>query len=162
MIGIFDRSHYEDVLIARVRELAPQEEIERRYDAINEFEQELVDTGGRVIKCMLHISKDEQKARLAGRLEDPTKHWKYNPGDVDERAQVGRLQDGVRGRARTVQHRGAPWYVIPADRKWYAQLGDHVLLLEQLAALDPQWPTRRLRRRGAEGPPRRDLTDRAG
>jgi hypothetical protein len=86
LIGIFDRSHYEDVLIARVRKLAPAREIERRYDAINEFEARLVASGTALIKCMLHISSEEQKARLRARLDDPDKHWKFNPGDVDERA----------------------------------------------------------------------------
>lgn len=85
LIGIFDRSHYEDVLIGRVRELAVPEEIERRYGAINEFEKRLVDEGTTIVKCMLHISKDEQRQRLIDRLDDPTKQWKYKPGDVDER-----------------------------------------------------------------------------
>jgi PPK2 family polyphosphate:nucleotide phosphotransferase len=85
-IGIFDRSHYEDVLVGRVRKLAPPEEIERRYDAINEFEAELVESGTTVVKCMLHISADEQRERLLARLDDPAKHWKFNPKDVDERA----------------------------------------------------------------------------
>ena len=86
IIGVFDRSHYEDVLIVRVRELAPPDEIERRYGAINDFEAELVESGVTLLKCMLHISPDEQKARLLARLDDPTKHWKYNPGDLGERA----------------------------------------------------------------------------
>ena len=101
---VFDRSHYEDVLIARVRELARPEEIERRYDAINDFERELVDGGTTVIKCMLHISAEEQKERLLARLDDPTKHWKYNPGDIDERA-LGALPRGLRDRAGADQHR---------------------------------------------------------
>ena len=85
-VGVFDRSHYEDVLIARVRGLAPPEEIERRYADINEFEQRLVNGGTRIIKCMLHISAAEQKARLLARLDNPAKHWKFNPKDLDERA----------------------------------------------------------------------------
>jgi PPK2 family polyphosphate:nucleotide phosphotransferase len=84
-IGIFDRSHYEDVLVARVHELAPAEEIERRYDAINDFEQELADDGTIIIKCMLHISADTQKERLLARLDEPAKRWKFKPEDVDER-----------------------------------------------------------------------------
>src|SRR5690606_32821909 len=84
-IGVFDRSHYEDVLVHRVRELASPEEIERRYDAINAFETELVEDGVVILKCMLHISAEEQKARLAERLTNPEKHWKYHPGDVDDR-----------------------------------------------------------------------------
>ncbi|MDF2556046.1 MAG: polyphosphate kinase 2 family protein, partial [Microbacterium sp.] len=85
LIGVFDRSHYEDVLIGRVRELAPPDEIERRYGAINEFEKRLTDTGTRIVKVMLHISPEEQRSRLMKRLDRPDKHWKYNPGDVDER-----------------------------------------------------------------------------
>ena len=89
IIGVFDRSHYEDVLIARVRELAPPEEIERRYGAINDFEAELVESGVTIVKCMLHISPEEQKERLLARLDDPTKHWKFNPNDLAERARWG-------------------------------------------------------------------------
>ncbi|NVP72790.1 polyphosphate kinase 2 family protein, partial [Vibrio cholerae O1 biovar El Tor] len=84
-IGVFDRSHYEDVLIGKVRELASPDEIERRYDAINAFETHLDISGVHVVKVMLHISPDEQKSRLMERLDRPDKHWKYNPGDVDER-----------------------------------------------------------------------------
>src|SRR5690606_32280460 len=84
-LAVFDRSHYEDVLIGRVRRLAPPEEIDRRYAAINEFEKRARDAGIRIVKVMLHISKDEQRDRLAERLDRPDKHWKYNPGDVDER-----------------------------------------------------------------------------
>lgn len=86
MIGIFDRSHYEDVLIGRVRQLAPPDEIERRYRAINDFEKRFEADGGHVLKCFLHIDADDQHERLAARLDDPTKYWKYNPGDLDERA----------------------------------------------------------------------------
>ena len=94
------------MLIARVRELAPPEEIERRYDAINAFEAELVDAGTTIVKCMLHISADEQKERLLARLDDPTKHWKFNPGDIDERGPVAGLPRGLRDRPRAHQHRG--------------------------------------------------------
>ena len=100
-IGVFDRSHYEDVLIARVRELAPPEEIERRYGAINEFEAELVDEGTTIIKVMLHISPEEQKKRLLDRLERPEKQWKYNPSDVDERMLGPQVPGGVPDRLRS-------------------------------------------------------------
>ena len=100
IIGVFDRSHYEDVLIGRVRELAPPDEIERRYGAINDFEKRLTDAGTRIVKVMLHISRDEQKERLMERLERPDKHWKYNPGDVDERAAVAAVHGGVPDRVR--------------------------------------------------------------
>lgn len=139
-IGVFDRSHYEDVLIGRVRELATAEEIERRYDAINDFEKRISDAGVHVVKVMLHISTDEQKARLTERLERPDKHWKYNPGDVDERM----LWDDYMAAYQTVFERtstdAAPWHVVPANAKWYARLAVQALLLETLERIDPQWP----------------------
>lgn len=140
IIGVFDRSHYEDVLIGRVRELAPADEIERRYGAINEFEKRVTDAGTRVVKVMLHISPDEQKSRLMERLERPDKHWKYNPGDVDERElwpQYMAAYQTVFDRTSTGH---APWFVVPADRKWYARLAVQHLLLEALEDIDPQWP----------------------
>ncbi len=140
MIGVFDRSHYEDVLIARVRELAPPEEIERRYGAINDFETELVGNGFTLIKCMLHISPDEQKARLLARLEDPTKYWKYNPNDLAERARWGEYRAAYQIALERNNTEHAPWHVIPADKKWYRNLAVGNLLLENLRGLDPQWP----------------------
>ena len=140
LIGVFDRSHYEDVLIARVRELAPAEEIERRYDAINAFERELVEGGTTVVKCMLHVSAEEQKQRLLARLDDPTKHWKFNPGDVDERALWPAYREAYETALERTSTDVAPWYVVPADRKWYRNLAIGHLLLETLRGLDPQWP----------------------
>lgn len=139
-IGVFDRSHYEDVLIGRVRELAPSDEIERRYDAINDFEKRVTDAGVRIVKVMLHISGDEQKSRLMQRLERPDKHWKYNPGDVDER----QLWDDYMAAYQIVFDRTstphAPWHVVPANAKWYARLAVQALLLDVLEQIDPQWP----------------------
>ena len=139
-IGVFDRSHYEDVLIGRVRSLAPAEEIERRYGAIERFETDAAARGIRIVKVMLHISKDEQKARLAERLERPDKHWKYNPGDVDERE----LWDAYMAAYQVMLERtstvSAPWFVVPADRKWFARLAVQQLLLAALEDIDPQWP----------------------
>ncbi len=139
-IGVFDRSHYEDVLIARVRGFAEPDEIERRYGAINDFEARLVDEGISIIKCMLHISADEQKARLAERLANPEKHWKYNPGDLDERA----LWPAYRAAYETALERTstdvAPWHVVPSDKKWFRNLAVGQLLLETLRGLDLQWP----------------------
>jgi PPK2 family polyphosphate:nucleotide phosphotransferase len=140
MLGVFDRSHYEDVLIVRVRELVPRDEVERRYDAINDFEQELVDSGVRLLKCMLHISPEEQKARLLDRLADPTKHWKYNPGDVDERARWGQYRTAYEVALERNNTEHGPWHVIPSDKKWYRNLAIGHLLLETLRRLDPQWP----------------------
>ena len=140
MIGVFDRSHYEDVLIARVRELAPADEIERRYGEIRDFERRLVDDGTRVIKVMLHISPDEQKERLQERLDRADKHWKYNPGDVDERMLWPQYMEAYERAIAETDADHAPWFVVPADRKWFARLAAQHLLLGELRALDPQWP----------------------
>jgi PPK2 family polyphosphate:nucleotide phosphotransferase len=139
-IGIFDRSHYEDVLIARVHKLAPAAEIRRRYSAINRFERELVDSSTTVIKCFLHMTKDEQRSRLLARLDDPAKHWKYNPADVGERTQWDAYQQAYAIALEKCSTEAAPWYVVPSDRKWYRNLAITRLLLEHLEALDPQWP----------------------
>lgn len=140
MIGIFDRSHYEDVLIGRVRQLADADELERRYDAINAFEAAFVASGGVIIKCFLHISKDDQKERLAERLDDPTKYWKYNPGDLDERALWDDYQEAYAVALERCSTDTAPWFVVPAGRKWYRNWAVATLLLEHLRALDLQWP----------------------
>lgn len=140
MIGVFDRSHYEDVLIGRVRELADETEIERRYSAINDFEAELIAAGVRIVKVMLHISPDEQKERLAERLERPDKHWKYNPGDVDERLLWPDYMDAYQAAFDRTSTEATPWFVVPANRKWYARLAVQRLLLDVLKDIDPQWP----------------------
>ena len=140
MIGVFDRSHYEDVLIGRVRELADETEIERRYTAINDFEAELIAAGVRIVKVMLHISPDEQKERLAERLERPDKHWKYNPGDVDERLLWPDYMDAYQAAFDRTSTEATPWFVVPANRKWYARLAVQRLLLDVLKDIDPQWP----------------------
>lgn len=139
-IGVFDRSHYEDVLIGRVRELAPPEEIERRYGAINAFEAGLAASDTTIIKVMLHISGDEQKARLQERLARPDKHWKFNPGDIDERLLREQYMAAFQVAFDRTTAADAPWYVIPADRKWYARLVVQHLLIEALEALKLDWP----------------------
>lgn len=139
-IGVFDRSHYEDVLIGRVRELADATEIERRYGAINDFEKRLTDAGTRIVKVMLHISPDEQKARLMERLDRADKHWKYNPGDVDERKLWPQYMDAYQTVFERTSTEHAPWFVVPANRKWYARLAVQHLLLEALEEINPQWP----------------------
>ncbi len=139
-IGVFDRSHYEDVLIARVRSLVPPEEVERRYQAINAFEEELVASGVRVLKVMLHVSRDKQRERLLARLDDPTKHWKFEPGDLDDR---GLWDDYRRAYEVALERTGtevAPWHVVPADRKWYRNLAVGRLLLGELERMAPRWP----------------------
>ncbi|WP_166974995.1 PPK2 family polyphosphate kinase [Brevibacterium atlanticum] len=140
MIGVFDRSHYEDVLIGKVRELAEPEEIERRYEAINDFEAELAEAGVRIVKVMLDISPDEQKDRLAERLDRPDKYWKYNPGDVDERLLWPDYMKAYQTVFERTSTEAAPWFVVPADRKWYARLAVQRLLLDALHDIDPQWP----------------------
>jgi len=139
-IGVFDRSHYEDVLVGRVRQLAPPDEIERRYPAINEFEQRLTASGTRIVKVMLHLSYDEQRRRLGERLERSDKHWKYNPGDLDERALWPHYMAAYQTAFERTSTDAAPWHVVPADRKWYARLAVQALLLDALEAIDPQWP----------------------
>lgn len=139
-LGVFDRSHYEDVLIGRVRSLAPADEIERRYGAIVTFEAQAAEMGIRVVKVMLHISKDEQRERLAERLDRPEKHWKYNPGDVDERQRWDDYMEAYQVAIERTSTPVAPWHVVPADRKWYARLAVQQLLIGALAHIDPRWP----------------------
>ena len=139
-VGVFDRSHYEDVLIVRVHELATPEEIERRYGAINEFEKRLADDGTTIIKCMLHISAAKQKERLLARLDDPTKQWKFKPDDVDERHKWPKYQEAYELALERCNTDAAPWYVVPSDRKWYRNWAIGSLLLEQLRAMDLHWP----------------------
>lgn len=139
-IGVFDRSHYEDVLIGRVRSLAPENEIERRYGAINDFEAEVAASGTRIVKVMLHISPEEQKSRLMERLERPDKHWKYNPGDVDERMLWTQYMAAYQTVFERTSTEVAPWHVVPADHKWYARLAVQELLLDAMQSIDPQWP----------------------
>jgi PPK2 family polyphosphate:nucleotide phosphotransferase len=140
MIGIFDRSHYEDVLAVRVNRLVPDDVWEARYEEINAWEERLAANGTVVIKCFLHISSDTQKERLAARLAKPEKYWKYNPGDVEERAKwpaYAKAYQAVLERCST-QH--APWFVVPADRKWYRNWAVAQLLAEHLRTLGLRWP----------------------
>jgi len=140
IIGVFDRSHYEDVLAVRVHDLVPREEWEARYDAINAFEQELVDGGTTVLKVFLDVSYDKQRERLLRRLDRPDKRWKFNEGDIDERARWDEYQvayDAVLERCSTD---AAPWYVVPADHKTYRNWAVAELLRETLVELDPQYP----------------------
>ncbi len=139
-IGVFDRSHYEDVLIGRVRQLAEPDEIERRYDAINEFEKTFVESGGVLIKCFLHITADDQKERLAARLDDPKKHWKYNPGDIDERLLWDDYQAAYAIALERCSTEWAPWHLVPSGRKWYRNWAVAALLAEKLRGLDLEWP----------------------
>lgn len=139
-IGVFDRSHYEDVLVHRVRGLSPLEEVEARYEKIVDFERELVAGGTTLVKVFLHLSRAEQGRRLAARLQRPDKYWKYNPGDVDDRAYWDEYQDAYRIAMDRTSTDAAPWFVVPADRKWYARLAVQSLLTQALEDIDPQWP----------------------
>ncbi len=125
---------------AALLELPPAREIERRYDAINAFEARLAATGTAVIKCMLHISAEEQKARLRARLDDPTKHWKFNPGDVDERALWPKYQAAYELALERCNTDTAPWLTVPSDRKWYKNWAIASVLREALEKLNLDWP----------------------
>ena len=140
LIGIFDRSHYEDVLIARVHGLAAPEIVEKRYGEITRFEQQLADQGFALVKCFLNVSYDEQRERLLARLDDPRKHWKFNPGDLAERARWADYQEAYRIALERCSTDEAPWYVVPSDRKWYRNWAIGTLLDETLRDLDPQYP----------------------
>ncbi|MFE9681237.1 PPK2 family polyphosphate kinase [Streptomyces sp. NPDC006285] len=139
-VGIFDRSYYEDVLIGRVRELAPRTEIESRYGRIGDFERSLTDDGVTVVKCFLHISYEEQRRRLLRRLADPRKHWKFSPADVDDRALWPAYQEAYEITLERCATEATPWYLVPADRKWYRNWAISRLLLEHLKSMDPQYP----------------------
>lgn len=139
-IGIFDRSHYEDVLPVRVHNLVPEAVWRARYDLINAFERELVESGITVIKCAMVVSKAEQKERLAARLERPDKYWKYNPGDIDERAHWDDYLAAYQDIFDLTDTDIAPWYVIPADRKWFSRLAISRLLRDALEGMDLTWP----------------------
>ncbi|MHA7292744.1 PPK2 family polyphosphate kinase [Arthrobacter sp. HLT1-21] len=140
MIGVFDRSHYEDVLIQRVRGLAEPAVIEERYGAIRDFEASLVAAGTRIIKVMLHISPEEQKKRLTDRLEREDKHWKYNTGDLDERELWAEYQTAYQLAIERTATTDAPWYVVPADRKWYARIAVQQLIIDALQDMQLSWP----------------------
>lgn len=140
MIAVFDRSHYEDVLIHRVHGWADEAEIERRYRAIDDFERGLVERGTRIVKIMLHISRQEQGERLLERLEREDKHWKFNPGDIDERAKWDDYMEAYSRALTATSTEHAPWIVVPADAKWYARLAVQDRLLAALREIDPQWP----------------------
>jgi PPK2 family polyphosphate:nucleotide phosphotransferase len=139
-LGVFDRSHYEDVVTVRVLDLADRDTWTRRFDAINRFEEELLAGGTVVVKCFLHISRDEQRERLLARLDDPTKHWKYNPGDLETRARWDEYMTAYGDAIERCSTELAPWHIVPADRKWYRNWAITNLLIEQLDALGLRWP----------------------
>ena len=139
-IGIFNRSHYEDVLVGRVRKLAPAEAIEQRYDQINAFEKMLVENGTTILKFMLHISKEEQRERLQDRLDEPKSRWKFNPGDLEDRKRWDEFQDAYETMLERCSTAWAPWHVIPADRKWARNAAIAAIVRSTLEAMDPAYP----------------------
>ena len=139
-IGVFDRSHYEDVLVVRVHDLVPRDVWEGRYDEINTFEKELVESGTTVVKVAMFVSLDEQKRRLAERLERPDRYWKYNPRDLDERKLWPAYQEAYQAVLDRTSTDYAPWYLVPCDKKWYSQLAVTELLIEALEDMKLTWP----------------------
>ena len=139
-IRVFNRSHYEDVLVVRVHGLAAPDVVERRYGHVRNFEALLADAGTRVVKVMLHISKDYQLERFRRRLERPDKHWKFNPGDLEERKLWGDYMRAFEIALERTSTEAAPWYVVPAETRWYRDLVVSQILLDALEALDPQYP----------------------
>jgi PPK2 family polyphosphate:nucleotide phosphotransferase len=137
---IFNRSHYEDVLVVRVHDLVPEEVWRRRYEHIVAFERMLAEEGTVIVKVFLHISRDEQKQRLQARLDDSTKRWKFQVGDIDERALWDRYEEAYEDAIGATSTEHGPWYVVPADRKWYRNLVVSQLLIDTLERLDMQYP----------------------
>ena len=139
-IGIFNRSHYEDVLVVRVHDLVPKAVWSGRYDQINAFEETLLSAGTTILKFFLWIDQDEQKARLQARLDDPTKHWKFRVRDLEERKLWDSYLAAYEEMLRRCSTPGAPWYVIPSNRKWFRNLAVADIVGDVLAGLDPQYP----------------------
>jgi PPK2 family polyphosphate:nucleotide phosphotransferase len=139
-IGIFNRSHYEDVVIVRVHKLVPKSVWQARYKLINEFEAMLVENRTTIVKCFLHISKEEQKKRLEARLKDPTRRWKFSIGDLEERKFWNAYQQAYEDALAKCNTKHAPWHIVPADRKWYRDLVISTLLRQTLEKMNPQFP----------------------
>lgn len=139
-IGIFNRSHYEDVLIVRVNKLVPDEVWQTRYEHINHFEKNLVDSGTRVLKFYLHISKDEQKNRLQERLDNPEKHWKFELGDLPVRERWDEYMEAYQDALTHCHTQYAPWHIVPANRKWYRNIVVTERIIQELEDMNPQFP----------------------
>lgn len=139
-IVIFNRSHYEDVLVVRVHDLVPPEVWKKRYDQINAFERLLAENGTTILKFFLHIDLDEQKERLQARLDDPTKHWKFRLGDLKERKLWSKYMQAYEDALSKTSTEYAPWFIIPANRKWYRDLVISSVLIETLEGLDMKFP----------------------
>jgi PPK2 family polyphosphate:nucleotide phosphotransferase len=139
-ITVFNRSHYEDVLVVRVKELVAEERWRRRYDHIVDFERLLADEGTTLVKLFLHISKEEQRLRLEARLQESDKRWKFNVGDLEDRKLWDGYQDAYEEAIARTSTEHAPWYVVPANRKWYRDLAVASILIEALERMDPRFP----------------------
>jgi len=139
-IGVFDRSHYEDVLIVRVEGLVPKERWQRRFDHINAFEQMLVEEGTTIVKLFLHISADEQRERLQARLDTPEKRWKFKASDLDTRARWDDYEEAFSDALSRTSTERAPWHVIPADKKWYRDWAIATIMVDTLERMDLRWP----------------------
>ena len=139
-IGIFNRSHYEDVLVVRVKEFVPKAVWSRRFDHINAFERLLVDEGTTVVKIFLHVSKEEQRERLQDRVDDPTKRWKFRAGDLDDRALWPKFQAAYEDAIKRTSTDAAPWYVVPADRNWVRNLAVAKIMRHHLSEMNPKLP----------------------
>ncbi len=140
MIGVFNRSQYEDVLVVRVHQLAAESVWQQRYQQINQFEKLLVETGTTILKFYLHISKEEQKRRFQERLEDPSKHWKFSHDDVKKRADWDAYMEAYEDALNRCTTSWAPWHAIPADQNWYRNLAVMRVIVDALERLDPQYP----------------------
>lgn len=140
-IAIFNRSHYEDVLVVRVEALVPEERWRQRFDHIVAFEDLLADEGTRIVKFFIHISKEEQKERLQARLDDPEKHWKFNEGDLETRAKWDQYQAAYSEMLARTSTEFAPWYIIPGDRKWYRKLVIGEIMVDVMESLDLAYPS---------------------
>jgi PPK2 family polyphosphate:nucleotide phosphotransferase len=139
-IGIFNRRHYEDVLIVRVNNLAPKATIAKRYDHINNFEHYLADSGTRILKFFLHISKEEQKERFQERLDNPDKLWKFSMGDLPVREHWDDYMVAYEAALSKCNTEYAPWHIVPANRKWYRNLVITKAIVNTLEAMNPQYP----------------------
>lgn len=139
-VGIFNRSHYEDVLIVRVENFVPEDVWSKRYDAINAFEKNLVDEGTVILKLWLNMSKEEQAVQMRERLDDPTKNWKFNVDDLEKRKKWDEYMEAYRVMLEMTSTEWAPWHVIPADRKWVRNLVVSELIVDALEGLDMTWP----------------------
>ncbi|MEM7325753.1 MAG: polyphosphate kinase 2 family protein [Actinomycetota bacterium] len=139
-LTIFNRSHYEDVLVVRVNELVGEKRWKRRYDHIVAFEEMLADEGTTIIKLFLHISRDEQRERLQARLDEPHKNWKFEAGDLGPRAKWDEYQEAFEDALSKTSTKDAPWYIIPADRKWYRNIAISQILIQTLEGLEMTYP----------------------